>query len=89
MYSILNDDEGNKTNVSDPLTVGQRRSGHFLSFIMTVHPDQDDPNCKYNRMTFRAFIKLPLDVGGIDASIDTHLLEKSHSSIPLGGFRQW
>ena len=37
-YLGLNDGEGKKTNVSDPLTVGQRRSGIF-SFMITVYPD--------------------------------------------------
>ena len=43
-YSGLHDEEGKKTNVSEPPTAAQRRSGRFLSFIMTVHPDQADPN---------------------------------------------
>ena len=40
----LHDEEGNKTNVSNPLTAGKRRSGRFLSLVITVHPYQADPN---------------------------------------------
>ena len=40
----LHDEEGKKTNVRDPLKAAQRRSGLFLYFMMTVHPDQADPN---------------------------------------------
>ena len=43
--SGIHDEEGKKTNVSNPLTAAEKRSGHFLSFTMTVHPDQADPNC--------------------------------------------
>ena len=43
-YSVFHDEEGNKIDVSDPITVAQRRSSLFLLFIMMVHPDQDDPN---------------------------------------------
>ena len=79
-YSGIHDEEGKKNNVSDPLTGGQRRSGHFLYFFITVHPYQADPNC----MTFRACIKLPLDVDGIDASIDSNM-QKNHILLnPLG-----
>ena len=49
----LHDEEGKKTNVSDPLTAAQRGSGRFLSFVMTAHPDQADPNCNYSCMTCR------------------------------------
>ena len=49
---ILNDsglynEEGNKTNVSNPLTESQSRPGCVLSFVMTVHPDQADPNLSF------------------------------------------
>ena len=71
----LHDEEGKKTNIRDPLTAAQRRSGHFLSFMMTVHPDQADPNCNYSCMTCRSYIQLPLDVYGIDVSIDTRMLK--------------
>ena len=42
------DDEGKKINISAPLTTGQRQSGHFLLFMMTVHPYQADTNCNPN-----------------------------------------
>ena len=77
--SGLHDEEGNKTNVSDPLTAAQRRDGHFLSFMMTVYPDQADPNCNYSRVTCRACIKLPLGVYWIDDVIDTHMLKNPTS----------
>ena len=35
----LHDEEGNKTNVSKPLTVAQKSSVRFLSLMMLVHPD--------------------------------------------------
>ena len=73
--SGLHDEEGKKTNVSGPLTAAQRRSGSFLFFMMTVHPYQADKKCNYSRMTCRYFIKLPLDVYGIDASIDTNIMK--------------
>ena len=76
--SGLHDEEGRKTNVSNPLTASQRRSGSFLSFMMTVHPDQADPNCNHNCMTCREFFKLPPDVYWIDASIDTQILKNPH-----------
>ena len=40
--SGCHDERGKKTNVSDLLTTTPRRSGIFLSFMMTVHPYQDD-----------------------------------------------
>ena len=72
--SGIHDEEGEKKNVRDPLTEAQRRAGCFLSFMMTVHPDQADPNCNYSSMTCRACIQLPLDVDKIYASIDNQIL---------------
>ena len=54
--------------------------------MMTVHPDQDDPNCNHSQMNCRACIQLPLYVDGIYASIDTQMLKIPYSSIPLGVF---
>ena len=76
--SGLYNEEGKKTNVSKPLTASQRRSGRFLSFMMTVQPDQADPNCNYSCMTFRACVQLPLDVDGIDSRIDTQIMKTTH-----------
>ena len=76
-YSVHNDDERNKTNVSNPLTSSQRSSGRVLSFMMTVHPYQAGPNCNYSCITFRDCIQIPLDIDGIYASIDTQIL-KTH-----------
>ena len=78
--SGLRDEEVNKKNVSDPLTASQRRSDRFLSFVMAVHPDQADLNCKHSRITFRACVQLPLDVYGVDSSINTEML-KTHNYI--------
>ena len=39
--------------------------------MMAVHPEHADPNCKQSRMTFRACVKLPLYVYGIEAIINT------------------
>ena len=50
----------------------------FLSFVMTLYPDQADPSYNYSHMTCRACIQLPLDVDGIDTSIDTQMLKKPH-----------
>ena len=44
---------------------------------MTVHPDQDDPNCNHSRMSCSICIQLPLDVYVIDARIDTEII-KTH-----------
>ena len=41
--SGLHDEEGKKINISNLITKNQRRSCHFLSFVMTVHPDQAYP----------------------------------------------
>ena len=40
----IHDEEGKKTNVSNPLTTAQSRCDIFLSFMMKVQPDQDDPD---------------------------------------------
>ena len=52
-YLGLHDEEENKTNARNPLTEGQRQSGRFLSFMMTIHPYQADPKCKHGRMHCR------------------------------------
>ena len=41
---VIHDEEGKKTNVSNLLTLSQRRAGIFLYFMMMVHPDQADLN---------------------------------------------
>ena len=46
---------------------------------MTVHPYQYDPNSNYSHMTCRACVQLPLDVDGIDVSIDTQMLKNPHN----------
>ena len=74
----LHDDEGNKTNVRYPLKEGHRRSGRFLSFMTKVHLDQADPKCNYSCMTCRDCVQLPLDVDGIDTSIDNQMLKPPH-----------
>ena len=48
----------------------------FMSFIITVHPDQADTNCKHILMNFRSCDLLPFGVYGIYASIDIQTLEK-------------
>ena len=50
----------------------------FFSFVITVHPDQADPNCKHSCITCRACVQLPLDVDGIDAIINTQMLTTPH-----------
>ena len=52
-YLGIHDEEGKKTNVSNPLTEARRMSGRFLSFMMTVHLHQSDPNCIYSYTTCR------------------------------------
>ena len=76
--SGLCDEERNKTNVSNHLTEIQSRSSCFLFVMMTVHWDQADPNCNYNRMIYRAWIQIPFNVDGIYFSIYTHMLENPH-----------
>ena len=46
--------------------------------MMTVHTDQADPKCKHSHMTCRVCFQLPLDVYGVDASIDTQIIKNSH-----------
>ena len=65
----------------DPLTSNQRKSGSFVLFTMTDHPDQADPNWKHSHMTCRACVKLPLDIDWIDFSIDTKIMKNSHINI--------
>ena len=77
-YLGLRDEEVKKTDISDLLTAAQKRSGHFLSFMVTVYPDQDDPKFNYICMTFRACIKIPFNVYGIYASIYTQMMKKPH-----------
>ena len=48
---------------------------------MTVHPDQAGPNWNYSHIACRDCIQLPLDVYGIDAIIDTKILENSHTTL--------
>ena len=40
----LHDEEGKKININKPLTADQKQLGIIVSFMMTVHPDQADPN---------------------------------------------
>ena len=77
--SGLHNEEGDKTKVSNPLRTAQRRWGSFLSFMMTFHPDQDDPNCNYSCMTWRSCVQIPSYVDGIDSRIDTQMLKTSHA----------
>ena len=42
-YLALHDEEGNKINVSGPITESQRKSDRFLLSTMTVHPYWADP----------------------------------------------
>ena len=76
--SGLRDEEGKKTNVSNPLTAVQRRSGRIFPFVMTVHPNQADPNFKHSQMTCRACVQLLIDVDGVDARINTQMLISPH-----------
>ena len=54
------------------------QSGRFVFFMMMVHPDQSDPECKYSCTTCRECIQLPLYVYGIDAIINNQMLKISH-----------
>ena len=45
---------------------------------MMVHPYQSDTKYKRIHTTCRARVKLPLDVDGIDSSIDTQILKTPH-----------
>ena len=56
------------------LTANQKRSGNFLSFIMTVHQYQADPNCNHSHMTCKACVELPLYADVVDDSIDNEML---------------
>ena len=49
-----------------------------MSFVMTVQPDQDDPDCNYSRMNCRACVQRSLYVDGTDASSYTKIIKKSH-----------
>ena len=46
--------------------------------MMTVHLDQCDTNFNYSHMTCRDCVELPLDVDGIDSSIDTQIPKNPH-----------
>ena len=67
-----------KLTLSDPLTVTQRQSGRFLLFIMKVHPDQADTNCRHSHTTCSACVKLTLDADSIDDIINTQIILKKH-----------
>ena len=45
---------------------------------MAVHQDQPDSYCKHRFMTFRACVKLPIYVDGIDAIINTQIMKTPH-----------
>ena len=80
-YLGLHDEQGKKINISDLLTKTQRRSGHFLSFMMTVHSYQADPKSKHIRMTCRECVQLPLDLYAIGPFIDTQTMKAPHDLI--------
>ena len=46
---------------------------------MTVHPYQADPKWKHSCTTCRDFVKLPLDVNGIDSGIYTQIPKTPHN----------
>ena len=46
--------------------------------MMTIRLYQADPNRNHSRITCRSCIKIPLDMDGIDDSIDTQILNPSH-----------
>ena len=74
-YLGLHDKEGKKINISDPLTLTQRRSGFFLLFIMMVHPEQADTKFKNIHMAFMDGFQVGLDVYGIYDIIDTQIIK--------------
>ena len=73
-YTSLHYKEINKTNIGKPLAADQRRSLHFLSFLMAVHPNQEYPKYKHSCMNFRDYVQLPRDTYGIGSSIDTQII---------------
>ena len=87
--SGLRDEEGKKININDLLTETHKRSGCFVSFMITVHQNQVDTKYKHSSTIFRACVKLPLNINGTDACIDTQITKKTYYSSPLGGFGQW
>ena len=74
-YLGLNYEEGKKINTSDPLTVEQRQSCHFVLFMMMVHPDQADTKYNNSCMTCSDCVQLLLDINEIDAIIDTQMIQ--------------
>ena len=76
--SGLRDEEGKKININDTLKENQKRSSHFLSFVMTVRSEQADTKYKHINMTCRACVQLPIDVGKIYARIYTQMMKNSH-----------
>ena len=76
--SGIHGDEVKKISLSNPLTAVQRSSGRFVSFMMTVHSYQADPNWNHSCITCRACVKLPLYGNGIYASINTQMLKTPH-----------
>ena len=46
-----------------------------MSFMMTVHTDQYDPNYKHSHMAYRACVQIPRDVDYIDSSMHTQMLK--------------
>ena len=82
MFSFKNagihDEEGKKIDVINLLTATHMQQGRFLSFMMKIHPYQDNKNCKHSSMTCCACVKLTLNVDGSYASIDTQILKPPH-----------
>ena len=58
---VLCDEEGGKITVGNPCTAYQRRSDHFLSFMMMIRMDQSDQKFQYSFIICGGSFKLPLD----------------------------
>ena len=74
--SVIHDEEEKKNKCKWPAHNSPEEVRLFFSFMMTVHPDQADTNCKHILMNFRSCDLLPFGVYGIYASIDIQTLEK-------------
>ena len=64
--------------MGNPPLENQSHEGCFLSFMMMVQPDISDPKFNSRCTTFKAYVKLPLDVNWIDDIIDIQIIHDPH-----------
>ena len=77
VFTGIYDEEGKKIKICGLLTESQRRPCRFVSFMMTVHLYQADPNLNQSRMNSRLCVQLSLDINRIYAIIHAKIPKKN------------